>query len=145
MMSIGTSEILVVLAIGLIVLGPERLPKVARSVARMYRELRKYAEDVRRDLSKEMSLDDTPPTRYKPTSSTETPDETDSTYDYGYDEDEDDVEQETDKDARGGEDAGSEETDTSTGDGEMPDDAQVGDEHDAEPARSADADQETTD
>jgi len=35
-MSIGGSEILVLLVLGLIVLGPERLPKVARTVARMY-------------------------------------------------------------------------------------------------------------
>lgn len=143
MMSIGTSEILVVLVIGLIVLGPERLPKVAKSVARMYRELRKYAEDVRRDLSKEMTLDDTPSTPYKRNSSSEAPDEADSTYDYGYSED--DGEEEADQDAGGGEDTGSEPSDSSTGDDEMPDDEQVGDEDDDEPARSVKADEETTD
>ncbi len=145
MMSISSGEILVVLVIGLIVLGPERLPKVAKTVARMYRDLRKYAEDMRRDISKEMTLDDTQPTRYKPVSSTETPDETDSTYDYGYEENEDDGEEETDEAAGGGEDAGSEESDSSTGDDEMPDDAQVSDEDDDEPARSVKDDEEITD
>ena len=142
-MSIGTSEILVVLVIGLIVLGPERLPKVAKSVARMYRELRKYAEDVRRDLSKEMTLDDTPPRRSKPRSSTETPDEADSTYDYGYRENH--GEEEVDQDAGGGEDTGSEQCDSSTGDNEMSDDEQVGNEDDDKPAESVKADAETTD
>ena len=137
-MSIGTSEILVVLVIGLIVLGPERLPKVAKSVARMYRELRKYAEDVRRDLSKEMILDDTPPIRSKPISSTETPDEMDSTYDYGYSED--DGGDDDDEAVGGGEDTGSEESGSSTGD-----DVRAGDEDADDPATSVEADEESAD
>jgi sec-independent protein translocase protein TatA len=37
---VGTGEILVVLIIALIVLGPKRLPQVARSVGRTVREFR---------------------------------------------------------------------------------------------------------
>jgi sec-independent protein translocase protein TatB len=144
MMSIGTSEILVVLVIGLIVLGPERLPKVARSVARMYRELRKYAEDVRRDLSKEMILDDTSPTRSKPMSSTEAPDDVDSAYHYGYDENENDGEDGAEEHAGDGEDADGEESDRPTGSDEMPDNAQTSDDNDSGSARSVNSDEEST-
>jgi len=85
MMSLGTGEILMLLVIGLIVLGPERLPKVAKQAARLFRQFRRYAEDVRRDISREMQIDETPTPRYVPPSSTDT-ETTDTPYDYGYDE-----------------------------------------------------------
>ena len=46
---VGTGEILVVLIIALIVLGPKRLPQVARSVGRTVREFREQLSFDRLD------------------------------------------------------------------------------------------------
>lgn len=50
MMGIGPFEILLLLAVLLIVLGPERMPDVVRIVARVLRELRSAAMDVRQQV-----------------------------------------------------------------------------------------------
>jgi sec-independent protein translocase protein TatB len=47
MFNIGTPELLVVLVIAMVVVGPERLPELARWIARGVRELRKVQDDVR--------------------------------------------------------------------------------------------------
>lgn len=56
--SIGGFEILVLLAIGLLVFGPRRLPEVGRWVARGLGELRKAAADVKSAVEKEADLSD---------------------------------------------------------------------------------------
>src|SRR5438105_15896267 len=45
-MYIGPEKIILVLVIGLIVLGPERLPQVARQVGRGYREFRRVTSGL---------------------------------------------------------------------------------------------------
>jgi Tat protein translocase TatB subunit len=47
---IGMTELLVVLVVGLLVLGPKRLPEVARSLGRGMREFRRASSDMRRDF-----------------------------------------------------------------------------------------------
>lgn len=47
MLNIGPLELLVVLAVALIVVGPERLPDLARSVGRAMRQLREVQDEVR--------------------------------------------------------------------------------------------------
>lgn len=47
MFNIGTPELLVVLVIAMVVVGPERLPELARWVGRGLRELRKVQDDVK--------------------------------------------------------------------------------------------------
>jgi Tat protein translocase TatB subunit len=47
MFNIGTPELLVVLVIAMVVVGPERLPELARWIGRGVRELRKVQDDVR--------------------------------------------------------------------------------------------------
>ncbi len=54
---IGTSEILIVLVIALIVIGPKKLPEVARTIGRGLAELRRASYDLQRTLSLE-GLDD---------------------------------------------------------------------------------------
>jgi sec-independent protein translocase protein TatB len=51
---VGWSELVVLAVIGLIVLGPERLPKAAADAARMLRQLRAMARTATADLKAEL-------------------------------------------------------------------------------------------
>lgn len=48
MLSLGLGEILVIAAVLVIVVGPERLPRVLRYAGRQYGQLRRAADDMRR-------------------------------------------------------------------------------------------------
>jgi Tat protein translocase TatB subunit len=50
MFGIGTGELLLVLLIALIVLGPERMPKLARDLGRALAEFRKTSDDLRSEF-----------------------------------------------------------------------------------------------
>src|SRR5512134_918369 len=54
MFDIGFSELVVVGLIALIVLGPKRLPEVARTAGRWVGQLRRFIADVKLDLDREM-------------------------------------------------------------------------------------------
>jgi sec-independent protein translocase protein TatA len=56
MFNIGPMELIVILLVALIIVGPKRLPEVGRSIGKSLRELRRATEDVR--YSFEASLDD---------------------------------------------------------------------------------------
>src|SRR5271157_2424260 len=58
MFDIGFSEILVIGVVALIVIGPERLPKVARTLGHMYGRLQRYVNEVKADINREMELDE---------------------------------------------------------------------------------------
>lgn len=47
MLGVGIFEILVVLVVALIFLGPDQLPKVARQIARFIHDFRKAGEDLK--------------------------------------------------------------------------------------------------
>ena len=51
MLNVGPLELLVVLAVALIVVGPERLPELARSVGRVLRQFRDVQDEVRSMVS----------------------------------------------------------------------------------------------
>jgi sec-independent protein translocase protein TatB len=51
---IGWSELIVLAIVGLVVLGPERLPKAAADAARMLRQLRTMARNATADLKAEL-------------------------------------------------------------------------------------------
>jgi sec-independent protein translocase protein TatB len=53
---IGFGELLLVMVIGLVVLGPERLPVAVRTVAGWIRALRSLAASVQNELSQELKL-----------------------------------------------------------------------------------------
>jgi sec-independent protein translocase protein TatB len=53
-LGIGGGEAVVLLILGLLILGPERLPKVAADAARTLRELRRMAERARSDVTREL-------------------------------------------------------------------------------------------
>ena len=54
MFGIGWPELFVIMAIGLIVVGPERLPKYAEDAGRLLRQLRRMAQDATVDLKAEL-------------------------------------------------------------------------------------------
>ncbi|VEI62438.1 Sec-independent protein translocase protein TatB [Serratia fonticola] len=56
MFDIGFGELLLVLVIGLVVLGPERLPVAVRTVAGWIRALRSLAASVQNELTQELKL-----------------------------------------------------------------------------------------
>lgn len=58
MFDIGFSELLIVGVVALIVIGPERLPRVARTVGHLYGRMQRYVSSVKSDISQEMQLDE---------------------------------------------------------------------------------------
>jgi len=58
MFDIGFTELLVIAVVALIVIGPERLPKVARTVGHLIGRMQRYVNDVKADISREMELDE---------------------------------------------------------------------------------------
>lgn len=58
MFDIGFSELLIIGVVALIVIGPERLPKVARTAGHLYGRLQRYVSTVKSDISHEIELDE---------------------------------------------------------------------------------------
>jgi sec-independent protein translocase protein TatB len=58
MFDIGFSELLVIGVVALIVIGPERLPKVARTAGHLLGRFQRYASSVKNDISREMQMDE---------------------------------------------------------------------------------------
>jgi sec-independent protein translocase protein TatA len=60
MPNLGAPEILVILLVALIFLGPQRLPEVGRQIGGALRELRKVQTDVRSQLDQALHSDEEP-------------------------------------------------------------------------------------
>jgi sec-independent protein translocase protein TatB len=58
MFDIAFSEMMIIAVIALIVIGPERLPKVARTLGHLFGRMQRYVSDVKADISREMELDE---------------------------------------------------------------------------------------
>jgi sec-independent protein translocase protein TatB len=58
MFDIGFSELIVIGVVALVVIGPERLPKAARTAGLLLGRLQRYVRDVKADISREMQLED---------------------------------------------------------------------------------------
>ena len=56
MFDIGFSELVVIGVVALVVIGPERLPKVARTLGVLFGRLQRYVTQVKSDISREMEL-----------------------------------------------------------------------------------------
>jgi sec-independent protein translocase protein TatB len=56
MFDIGLSELVVIGVVALVVIGPERLPKVARTLGILFGRLQRYVTQVKSDISREMEL-----------------------------------------------------------------------------------------
>ncbi len=57
--SIGTSELLMIGMVALIVFGPRRLPQMMRSVGKAVAEFRRSTDDFKRTWEKEVNFEDT--------------------------------------------------------------------------------------
>ncbi|MGE5740034.1 MAG: Sec-independent protein translocase protein TatB [Betaproteobacteria bacterium] len=58
MFDIGFSEIVVIGVVALVVIGPERLPKTARTLGHLFGRLQRAVNDVNADINREMELDE---------------------------------------------------------------------------------------
>jgi sec-independent protein translocase protein TatB len=58
MFDIGFSELMVIGLVALIVIGPERLPRVARTIGHLTGRLQRYVADVKADINREVELDE---------------------------------------------------------------------------------------
>lgn len=58
MFDIGFSELMVIAIVALIVIGPERLPKVARTLGHLFGRMQRYVNDVKADIGREMQIDE---------------------------------------------------------------------------------------
>jgi len=58
MFGIGTSEILIVLVIALLLLGPKEIPKIARTIGRGMRELERAKDELKKTIEFEAEKDD---------------------------------------------------------------------------------------
>jgi len=58
MFDIGFSEMMVIAIIALVVIGPEKLPKMARTIGILAGRLQRYVSDVKADINREIELDE---------------------------------------------------------------------------------------
>jgi sec-independent protein translocase protein TatB len=58
MFDVGFSELMVIALVALIVIGPERLPRVARTLGALLGRAQRYVNDVKADIQREVDLDE---------------------------------------------------------------------------------------
>src|SRR5512143_3361620 len=58
MFDVGFSELMLIAVVALVVIGPERLPKTARTLGHLFGRLQRYVNDVKADISREIELDE---------------------------------------------------------------------------------------
>lgn len=57
MFEVGFSEIIVIVVVALIVIGPEKLPKLARTYGLLYGRVQRYVSGIKQDMEREVALD----------------------------------------------------------------------------------------
>jgi sec-independent protein translocase protein TatB len=58
MFDIGASELFVIGVVALIVIGPERLPRVAKTLGNLFGRLQRYVSEVKSDINREIELEE---------------------------------------------------------------------------------------
>lgn len=58
MFDVGFTELLLLAVIGVVVIGPERLPAVARTVGKAVGEARRFASGLQRQLEQEVKIEE---------------------------------------------------------------------------------------
>lgn len=54
MFGIGTQELIVILVVALIFLGPKRIPEIAKSLGKALREFRRASTEIKEEIEKEI-------------------------------------------------------------------------------------------
>ena len=57
-MSIGSSEILMILLVAVLVVGPNRIIEISRTIGKVMRTIRKTTADLTTSVTKELELED---------------------------------------------------------------------------------------
>ena len=55
MFGVSLPELIVIMVLGLLVLGPQRLPEVARKIGRLYGQLRRASEEFQRTIRQDLA------------------------------------------------------------------------------------------
>lgn len=58
MFDIGFSELILIALVALIVIGPERLPRVARTIGALLGRAQRYVNDVKADIQREVNMEE---------------------------------------------------------------------------------------
>ena len=58
MFDIGFSELVVIMVVALVVIGPERLPKVTRTMGHLWGRAQRYVNSVKSDIERDMQLEE---------------------------------------------------------------------------------------
>jgi sec-independent protein translocase protein TatB len=58
MFDIGFGQLVAIALVALLVIGPQRLPKVARTLGHLFGRMQRYVNDVKADISREMELEE---------------------------------------------------------------------------------------
>ena len=58
MFEIGFPELLVIVFVGLLVVGPEKLPQIIKTLTRSFGTIRSYLKEVRSEIEKSVGMDE---------------------------------------------------------------------------------------
>jgi len=58
MFDIAFSELMVIMLVALVVIGPERLPKVARTMGNLWGRMQRYVQSVKSDIANDMAIEE---------------------------------------------------------------------------------------
>lgn len=58
MFDIGFSELVIISVVALVVVGPERLPRLARTAGEWLGKIQRYVNDVKSDINRQMELEE---------------------------------------------------------------------------------------
>ena len=58
MFEIGFPELLVIIFVGLLVVGPEKLPQILKTLTRSFRTIKSYLMETRSEIEKSVGMDE---------------------------------------------------------------------------------------
>ena len=58
MFDFGITEMMIIAVVGLIVIGPERLPRAARTLGHLFGRMQRYVGEIKADINREVELDE---------------------------------------------------------------------------------------
>ena len=58
MFEIGFPELLVIIFVGLLVVGPEKLPQILKTLTRSFRAIKSYLKETRSEIEKSVGMDE---------------------------------------------------------------------------------------